>query len=209
MSKDKVKKCEFCGNELPENGVCRVCGQALFSGLGVFYFGQTRREYYAQTEIVLTGNGYLIVRKSGSGAGSAVGAASFGALGALVGGLADAAMRSANPRAYYDMTEISVVENPCPMKGYKPERVFRFVSRDGRDFLLGFQKKPAQKFAEALGRVGIRMTDMSASEKSKTACRNLLVDKKTFDRRVCASVGRFIELRSDQFMAESVVDSNQ
>lgn len=208
MSKNKVKKCEYCGNELGENGVCKVCGQALFSELGAFYFGQSRRENYTNTEIVLTSNGYLIVKKSGSGAGAAAGAASFGALGAVVGGLADAAMNHANPRGFYDLTEISVVENPYPMKGYKPERVFRFVSRDGRDFLLGFRKKPAERFAEALKQVGIRTTDMSSKEKAKTACHNPLVDKKTFDKRVCASAGRFIELKNDQFIAESIVENN-
>ncbi|MCD8006357.1 MAG: hypothetical protein LUF29_05215 [Oscillospiraceae bacterium] len=205
MSKVKIKTCQYCGSVLQENGVCRACGNTAFFGIGCFYYGMRKSKGYNNTELVLTSNCYLIAKKGSNGAGTGVGMASFGVLGAVVGGLADSAVSSLSPHGFYDLTEVSVVQHPYPLKGKKPERVFRFICHDGRDFVLSFGKKSAMQFEVALSQLGIYMTDMKNEPATKICCQNPLVDKKTFDKHVCASMANRIELKNGQFPTSPIL----
>ncbi len=190
-----MAQCDYCKTMGQKTETCVHCGAHVFGGAATFIFGPSRKDSEG-CNFSLTRN-YLIVRavSKGSMVGSTAAAAAGGLVGALVASAVDAAKEKSF--GFYDLREIQTVIYPYHAKGLKKDLAFRFINRDGSDFVLLFDlngmfcKKTAQNFAKALSQVGLQPVAGDPAESPCCCCRPFL-DKTTFGNRLCVSAAAFM-----------------
>ncbi len=196
-----MKKCEFCYGEVQKAGECPRCGNVLYSGAATFIYGQTHKDS-GICELRLTTK-YLIVRRVSNAefAGNVLGGA-FGLLGALTTEAIKSNMKKTY--AFYDLAELEKVIYPFHTHDRKNDLAFRFVRRDGSDFVLlfnqngiAFSGKAARGFADALRKTGVRIENGAGNE-SAVYCAKPFVDLTTYSKYVCASVAAYLPLTDGQ-----------
>ena len=198
-----MASCEFCNAEGQKAGQCAYCGTGKYTSGASFIYGKKEGEACA-CEFTLTDK-YLIVRSLSAGEtmGMAAAGAAFGVLGVLTAAAVNAAIDKSY--GFYDLQEVEKVIFPYFTKGIKKELAFKFVNKDGTDFVLLFNqsgfsgKKVAKTFSEVLPKLGIPMED-GTGRQNEVCCEKPFVDAKTFGLRVCQSAAAFVKLEKKQFV---------
>ena len=196
-----MSSCEYCKTSGQKTGSCAFCGPTVDSCNAFFIYGNSLKEA-GEVEITLT-NRYLIVRKisAAEGMGTAAAGAAFGALGVLVASAATSAKKKTY--AFYDLQDVQKVIHPYCVNDYsKKEHLFKFINKDGSDFVLRlsiglFNKKYPDIFAEKLASSGLYIEDGS-SVMNPSYCFNPLVNAETFGLRVCPSAAAFVNMSEKQ-----------
>lgn len=204
--------CEFCKAEGQKTGTCAYCGTVYYTAGVTFIYGQTEKDSYS-SEIRLT-NKYLIVR-SVSKAEMVGNIAAASAVG-LIGGLAATAVDSARKKSYgfYDLQDLQKVIYPYHTNSLKKDTAFKFINRDGSDFVLNFNLNgmfngnAANNFAGALVKVGVFLEN-GAESKYPFYCMNPFVNQATFATRVCQSAAAFVKMTDEQFIAYPISGGTQ
>jgi len=199
--------CEFCKMEGQKGGACAYCGTAYYTAGVTFIYGQTEKESYG-SEFRLTDK-YLIVRSVSNGEmlGNVTAGAAFGVLGALAAGAVDAARKKSY--GFYDLQDLQKVIYPYHTNTLKKDTAFKFVNKDGSDFILNFNLngmfsgKAAKNFADALIKVGV-FVENGAGNKFSVCCMKPFVNKDTFGTRVCQSAATFVKMTEKQFIAQPI-----
>ena len=202
--------CEFCKTEGQKSGQCACCGTVYYTAGVTFIYGLTEKDSHG-CEFRLT-NKYLIVRSVSNG--EMIGNVSAGAAFGVIGMLAASAVDAARQKCYgfYDLQDLQKVIYPYCTNSMKKETAFKFVNKDGTDFILNFNlnglfsAKAARGFAEALGKVGIYIEN-GAGIKHSVCCTNPFVNKETFGVRVCQSAATFVKMVNKQFVAPATSGS--
>lgn len=199
--------CEFCKAEGQKTGTCAYCGTVYYTAGVTFIYGQTEKESYG-SEFRLTDK-YLIVRSVSNGEmlGNVTAGAAFG----LIGALAATAVDSARKKNYgfYDLHDLQKVIYPYHTKSLKKDTAFKFINKDGTDFVLNFNLngmfsgKAAKNFADILVKNGIFVEDGSRTNYG-VCCMNPFVNKETFGTRVCQSAATFVKMTEQQFIAPPI-----
>ena len=199
--------CDFCKAEGQKTGTCAYCGTVYYTAGVTFIYGQTEKESYG-SEFRLTDK-YLIVRSVSNGEmlGNVTAGAAFGVLGALAAGAVDAARKKSY--GFYDLQELQKVIYPYHTNSLKKDTAFKFVNKDGSDFVLNFNLngmfsgKAAKNFAEALIKAGVYIEN-GAGNKFPVCCMKPFVNKDTFGTRVCQSAATFVKMTDKQFIAQPI-----
>ena len=204
--------CEFCKTEGQKTGTCVYCGTVHYTAGVTFIYGQTEKDSYG-CEFRLT-NKYLIVRDLSNAemAGNATAAAAFGLIGAFVA----TAVNSVRKKHYgfYDLRDIQKVIYPYHTKSLKKDTAFKFINKDGSDFILNFNLNglfsgnAAKKFADLLVKVGV-FIENGAGMKYPFCCMKPFVNKATFATRVCQSASMFVKMTNEQFIATPISMEDQ
>lgn len=199
--------CEFCKAEGQKTGTCAYCGTVYYTAGVTFIYGQTEKDSYG-SEFRLT-NKYLIVRSVSKAemAGNVTAGAAFG----LIGALAATAVDSARKKSYgfYDLQDLQKVIYPYHTNSLKKDTAFKFINKDGSDFVLNFNLngmfcgKAAKNFADALVKVGVFVENGTGS-KYPFCCMNPFVNQATFAARVCQSAATFVKMTDEQFIAPPI-----
>lgn len=199
--------CDFCKAEGQKTGTCAYCGTVYYTAGVTFIYGQTEKESYG-SEFRLTDK-YLIVRSVSKAemAGNVTAGAAFG----LIGALAATAVDSARKKNYgfYDLQELQKVIYPYHTNSLKKDTAFKFVNKDGSDFVLNFNLnglfsgKAAKNFADTLVKVGIYVEN-GAGTQYPFCCMNPFVNQTTFGTRVCPSAATFVKMTDQQFIAQPI-----
>ncbi len=204
----KLSVCSFCKNEIINGNKCNHCGEILFSGTGNLFYSE---KAYSVNAVFLLTEKYLLISSNAGGVFGAIGAGSFGVVGAVVGSLADAAFSVAknktNPYGFYDLNEIKQVFYPYPLKRLKKECTFRIENLDGSDMVLTLDKKEAIKFAEILNNLGIGIQNSESQIPGKVYCQKPFITAKTYNNRVANSAGSFVRLMKHQFIAPAIAST--
>jgi len=196
--------CEFCKAEGQKTGTCAYCGTVYYTAGVTFIYGQTEKESYG-SEFRLTDK-YLIVRSVSNGEmlGNVTAGAAFGLIGALAATAVDAARKK--NYGFYDLHDLQKVIYPYHTKSLKKDTAFKFVNKDGTDFVLNFNLngmfsgKAAKNFADILVKNGIFVEDGSRTDYG-VCCMKPFVNKETFGTRVCQSAATFVRMTEQQFIA--------
>ena len=204
--------CEFCKAEGQKTGTCAYCGTVYYTAGVTFIYGQTEKDSYG-SEFRLT-NKYLIVRNVSKAemAGNVTAGAAFG----LIGALAATAVDSARKKSYgfYDLQDLQKVIYPYHTNSLKKDTAFKFINKDGSDFILNFNLngmfsgKAAKNFADALVKVGV-FVENGAGSKYPFCCMNPFVNQVTFAARVCQSAATFVKMTDEQFIAPPISGGTQ
>lgn len=204
--------CEFCKAEGQKTGTCAYCGTVYYTAGVTFIYGQTEKDSYG-SEFRLT-NKYLIVRSVSKAemAGNVTAGAAFG----LIGALAATAVDSARKKSYgfYDLQDLQKVIYPYHTNSLKKDTAFKFINKDGSDFVLNFNLngmfsgKAAKNFAEALVKVGV-FVENGAGSKYPFYCINPFVNQATFATRVCQSAATFVKMTEQQFIDPPIFGGTQ
>lgn len=199
--------CDFCKAEGQKTGTCAYCGTVYYTAGVTFIYGQTEKESYG-SEFRLTDK-YFIVRSVSKAemAGNVTAGAAFG----LIGALAATAVDSARKKNYgfYDLQELQKVIYPYHTNSLKKDTAFKFVNKDGSDFVLNFNLnglfsgKAAKNFADTLVKVGIYVEN-GAGTQYPFCCMNPFVNQTTFGTRVCPSAATFVKMTDQQFIAQPI-----
>lgn len=195
--------CEFCKAEGQKTGTCAYCGTVYYTAGVTFIYGQTEKESYG-SEFRLTDK-YLIVRSVSNGEmlGNVTAGAAFGLIGALAATAVDAARKK--NYGFYDLHDLQKVIYPYHTKSLKKDTAFKFVNKDGTDFVLNFNLngmfsgKAAKNFADILVKNGIFVEDGSRTN-YEACCMKPFVNKDTFGTRVCQSAATFVRMTEQQFI---------
>lgn len=196
--------CKLCKTEGETAGKCSKCGNSYFNGVADFIYGKIEKESTG-CECILT-NKYLIVRHISRKEmlGSTTAVAAGGLLGAAVAGAVQKARKFTY--GFYDLKEIDKVVYPFNAKGIKTDTAFKFILKDGSDFILHFDlngmfcKKVAKNFLKSLETAGIK-AEQGSSEKQPQCCQKPFVNKENFFLHVAHSAGKFVQLAEGQFIA--------
>jgi len=199
--------CEFCNTEGQKTGACACCGNLRYTAGVTFIYGPTEKDSYG-CEFRLTDK-YLIVRSVSKGemTGNVAAGAAFGLLGALAAEAVNASR--SKDYGFYDLQELQKVIYPYHTGGLKKDTAFKFVNKDGSDFILNFNLngmfcvKNAKTFADLLRQAGISMENGSAMT-NPVCCARPFVNQLTFGTRVCPSAAAFVRMSAKQFAAPSV-----
>lgn len=204
--------CEFCKVEGQKTGTCAYCGTVYYTAGVTFIYGQTEKDSYG-SEFRLT-NKYLIVRSVSKAemAGNVTAGAAFG----LIGALAATAVDSARKKSYgfYDLQDLQKVIYPYHTNSLKKDTAFKFINKDGSDFVLNFNLngmfsgKAAKNFADALVKVGV-FVENGAGSKYPFCCMNPFVNQATFATQVCQSAATFVKMTDEQFIAPPISGTTQ
>ena len=204
--------CEFCKAEGQKTGTCAYCGTAYYTAGVTFIYGQTEKESYG-SEFRLTDK-YLIVRSVSKTemAGNVTAGAAFGLLGALTATAVNAARKKSY--GFYDLQDIQKVIYPYHTNSLKKDTAFKFINKDGSDFVLYFNLnglfsgKAAKNFAEALIKVGVYVEN-GAGITYPVCCMSPFVNQMTFGTRVCRSAATFVKMTEEQFIAPDMMGMRQ
>lgn len=204
--------CDFCKAEGQKTGSCAYCGTVYYTAGVTFIYGQTEKESYG-SEFRLTDK-YLIVRSVSKAemAGNVTAGAAFGLIGALAATAVDAARKK--NYGFYDLQELQKVIYPYHTNSLKKDTAFKFVNKDGSDFVLNFNLnglfsgKAAKNFADTLVKVGIYVEN-GAGTQYPFCCMNPFVNQATFGTRVCPSAATFVKMTDQQFIAQPIANVAQ
>ena len=204
--------CEFCKAEGQKTGTCAYCGTVYYTAGVTFIYGQTEKDSYG-SEFRLT-NKYLIVRNVSKA--EMVGNVTAGAAFGLIGALAATAVDSARKKSYgfYDLQDLQKVIYPYHTNSLKKDTAFKFINKDGSDFVLNFNLngmfsgKAAKNFADALVKVGV-FVENGAGSKYPFCCMNPFVNQATFATRVCQTAATFVKMTDGQFIAPPISGETQ
>lgn len=199
--------CEFCKAEGQKTGTCAYCGTVYYTAGVTFIYGQTEKESYG-SEFRLTDK-YLIVRSVSNGEmlGNVTAGAAFGLIGALAATAVDSARKK--NFGFYDLHDLQKVIYPYHTKSLKKDTAFKFINKDGTDFVLNFNLngmfsgKAAKNFADILVKNGIFVEDGSKTNYG-VCCMKPFVNKDTFGTRVCQSAATFVKMTEQQFIAAPI-----
>lgn len=204
--------CDFCKTVGQKTGMCVNCGTDYYIAGLTFIYGPTVNHGYS-SEVRLTDK-YLIVRKVSKGemAGNLGAGAGFGVLGIMV----NEALKSAKKKTYafYDLKELDRVIYPYYTNTLKKDTAFKFVNKDGSDFVLNFNlngmfcSKVAREFAAMLPKVGICVENGTGTI-HPVCCEKPFVTIDTFATRVCPSAAAFVQMEEPQFAAPAISEGEQ
>lgn len=204
--------CEFCKAEGQKTGTCAYCGTVYYTAGVTFIYGQTEKDSYG-SEFRLT-NKYLIVRSVSKAemAGNVTAGAAFG----LIGALAATAVDSARKKSYgfYDLQDLQKVIYPYHTNSLKKDTAFKFINKDGSDFVLNFNLngmfsgKAAKDFAATLVNLGV-FVENGAGSTYPFCCMTPFVNQATFATRVCQSAATFVKMIDEQFIAPPISGETQ
>ncbi len=206
--------CEYCKNEGQKTNACAYCGTMTGGGAATFIYGYSEKECYG-CQFTLTDK-YLIVKavsQKEMAAGTATGAA-FGVIGILVMEAAKSAMKPKNSFGFYDLQELQKVIYPYHTGKLKKDTAFKFVNKDGTDFILNFNLngmfcgKVANTFLSALAKSGVYVENGS-NMVNQVCCEKPFLNKDTFGKRICQSAAIFVDMEEDQFIVPPMVVSEQ
>ena len=189
--------CKFCKAEGQKTGQCAYCGTGIVTGSATFIYGASEKDSYA-CEFQVT-NKYLILRgvSKAEMAGNVTAGAAFGLIGAAVATATDAARQKTY--AFYDLQDLQKVVHPYHTARLKKDTAFRFVNKDGTDFVLNFDLnglfsgKSAKTFATCFAQTGVPMTADTVAV-NPCCCHHPYLTAQTFAVRVCASAVPFVRL---------------
>ena len=193
-----MSACIYCGNEVEKKQTCRYCGTVIAGVAGYVICDGAGRER-AQCSGVLTDR-YLIlhVMTPGEAAGGAA-ASQFGLIGALIHAGVSSARR--HDHAFYDLRELQKVVFPFYNDRCKKPFWFRFVNRDGTDFILWItNKKAAAQLAEKLAETGVFVENGEGQHYGQQYCLRPAVNRNTAGLRICASAAPFVQRSEKQFV---------
>ena len=201
-----MQSCEFCNNQGQKTGSCAYCGTVYYTAGVTFIYGRTEKESFGR-EIRISDK-YLIVRSVSTG--EMLGNTTVAAFG-LVGALAASAIDSARQKmyAFYDLQEVERVIYPYKTNTLKKDTAFKFINKDGTDFVINFNLnglfcgKVAKAFADALAKTRLRVVDGSQTT-YPCCCMNPFVNKDTFGTRVSSSAATFVKMVTGHFVAPPI-----
>ncbi len=205
----------MCKADGQKTGTCAYCGTVFYTAGVTFIYGETEKESYS-SEFRLTDK-YLIVKcvskaeMVGSITAEAVGYSIGGLVGGLIGGMAANAVETSQKKSYgfYDLQELQKVIYPYHTDSLKKDTAFKFINKDGSDFVLNFNlnglfsDKAAKNFADTLVKVGIYVENGSCKQ-YPFCCMNPFVNRTTFGTRVCPSAATFVKMTDQQFIAQPI-----
>lgn len=203
--------CEYCKNEGQKTNACAYCGTLTCTGMATFIYGYTEKESYG-CQFTLTDKYFIVkgVSQKEMAAGTASGAA-FGLVGALIFEAARSELAKKTPYAFYDLQELQKVIFPYHTGRLKKDTAFKFVNKDGSDFIIYFNlngvfsAKSARTFLTALAKSNIYVENGGAI--NNVCCEKPFVNQETLGTRVCQSAATFVRMNEKQFIAPPMVST--
>ncbi len=205
--------CTYCKNEGQKTNACAYCGTLTSTGMATFIYGFTEKESYG-CEFTLTDKYFIVKGVSQKEMAASSSGAAFGLVGALIVEAARDEMAKKKPFAFYDLAELQKVIYPYHTKKLKKDTAFKFVNKDGSDFVLYFNLnglfsgKSAKTFLAALAKSGVYVEN-GANAVNNVCCEKPLVNKDTLGTRVCQSAATFVRMNEKQFIAPAVLPVEQ